>query len=158
MKKRRRSKPNPPKANLPKANSPAEAQSANAELPPPKARRKVVMESFSALFSGPLPTPAMYREYEAILPGIAERIMVMAEKEQAARIENRTEIQSLTIKGRQNSFGQLYAFLIAVLCIGAATFITWQVRTVGAYCIASLLVGTTAVGLVAHFLRKQSRL
>ena len=39
----------------------------------------------SAMYSGPLPPPQMLREYENILPGMANRIMSMAEKEQAIR-------------------------------------------------------------------------
>lgn len=36
-------------------------------------------------FSGPMPPPALFREYDQILPGAAERIMAMAEKEQQHR-------------------------------------------------------------------------
>lgn len=39
----------------------------------------------SAMYAGPLPPPQMLREYENILPGMANRIMSMAEKEQGIR-------------------------------------------------------------------------
>ena len=41
----------------------------------------------AASFSGPLPPPSIYGEYERTLPGSAERILVMAEKEQNHRTE-----------------------------------------------------------------------
>ena len=34
---------------------------------------------FSRMFSGPLPSPDAFREYEAVLPGAADRILGMAE-------------------------------------------------------------------------------
>lgn len=41
--------------------------------------------SISLSYSGPLPHPADLEEYERILPGAADRILSMAEKEQALR-------------------------------------------------------------------------
>lgn len=38
-------------------------------------------------YSGPLPPPALYQEFEKVLPGSAERILAMAEKEQSHRHE-----------------------------------------------------------------------
>lgn len=43
--------------------------------------------SESAAFPDPLPPPAMYRGYEEVLAGSAERVLRMAEKEQAHRIK-----------------------------------------------------------------------
>lgn len=39
------------------------------------------------MFSGPLPPPSMYGEYEGVLKGSADRIFKMAEKEQDHRIK-----------------------------------------------------------------------
>lgn len=38
-----------------------------------------------SMYSGPVPPPAMMQQYEAALPGMADRIMTMAEKEQGMR-------------------------------------------------------------------------
>lgn len=64
---------------------------ANSRLPPkavldalPEQVRSSVVEAAS--FSGPLPPPSMYGEYERVLPGSADRIMGMTEREQAHRI------------------------------------------------------------------------
>ena len=39
----------------------------------------------AALFSGPLPPPGMYREYEEVLPGSANRLMELTEDQQKHR-------------------------------------------------------------------------
>lgn len=39
----------------------------------------------SVSFKGPLPPPALNKEYENVLPGSADRIMLMAESEQQHR-------------------------------------------------------------------------
>lgn len=39
----------------------------------------------AAMYAGPLPPPQMLEQYEATLPGMANRIMSMAEKEQKIR-------------------------------------------------------------------------
>jgi len=39
----------------------------------------------SAMYAGPLPPPQMLREYDEVLPGMADRIMSMAENEQGIR-------------------------------------------------------------------------
>lgn len=45
-----------------------------------------VIEAIAQLdYSGPLPLPAMMREYENITPGLADRIMKLAENEQQIR-------------------------------------------------------------------------
>lgn len=69
-----------------------ESSNPTPRLPPeevldalPERVRDSVVEA--AWFSGPLPPPTMYGEYERTLPGSAERILVMAEKEQDHRIE-----------------------------------------------------------------------
>jgi hypothetical protein len=38
-------------------------------------------------YHGPIPPPALFRQFEEILPGVADRILRMAEKEQDHRIE-----------------------------------------------------------------------
>ena len=68
-----------------------ESPSPASNLPPkeildnlPEHVRVSIVEAAS--FSGPLPPPTMYREYESALPGSAERILAMVEKEQKHRI------------------------------------------------------------------------
>lgn len=54
--------------------------------PPSQVTQRVEMtKTETSLFIGPLPTPDALEKYEQIQPGIAERILQMAEKEQAER-------------------------------------------------------------------------
>jgi uncharacterized membrane protein len=46
-------------------------------------------------FSGLLPHPEVLKEYEAILPGVAERLLVLTEREQANRNDLEKEDQAL---------------------------------------------------------------
>jgi len=49
----------------------------------PEEIREVVLQAAS--FSGPLPPPPMFREYEDVLPGAGDRILSMAERQAAHR-------------------------------------------------------------------------
>ena len=53
----------------------------------PKDTSPEIIERITELtaFSGPLPPASMLREYEATLPGMADRVVAMAEKEQEIR-------------------------------------------------------------------------
>lgn len=56
----------------------------------------------TSLFSGPLPTPEMLEKYEQIYPGIAERILQMAEKEQTERHRQKQELIELEKKNQRD--------------------------------------------------------
>ena len=90
----------------------------------------------------------MYNEYERALPGSAERILVMAEKEQNHRIA--WEETALGTSVRETKLGQWLGFFIAVTCIGAAIFLAVNGHDV----VAGIALGISAVGLVGRFLGK----
>lgn len=48
--------------------------------------RRIIVRKIS--FSGPLPPPGMLRAYEETLPGLADRLMCLTEREQEIRKEN----------------------------------------------------------------------
>lgn len=56
-------------------------------LQPEQAQKaaQIAMQFVAAQYSGPLPLPQHYAQYEEILPGAADRILSMAEKEQSHR-------------------------------------------------------------------------
>ena len=60
----------------------------------------IVHQSQRSIFQGPLPHPEILAKYDSILPGAAERILVMAEKEQNHRINSDEKI----IKGQIKQF------------------------------------------------------
>lgn len=78
-----------------------------------------IVESILASYSGPLPPPSMYRAYEDVLPGSADRILRMAEQEQMLRRRDNGWIllnDSLRVSG---------SVLVSLGLIGAAVAATY---------------------------------
>lgn len=104
----------------------------------------------AASFTGPLPPPSMYRGYEEVNPGSADRILRMAENEQ----EHRTtwEQKALKLNGLNAVAGQYIGLIIALACIGCATYLALNDKTV----VAVILGGVSVTTLVGHFLKNRS--
>ena len=47
--------------------------------------RAIIAQKREIRYSGPIPEPDTFRRYEEVLPGAADRILIMAEKEQNSR-------------------------------------------------------------------------
>lgn len=102
-------------------------------------------------FSGPIPPPSIIRGYEEILPGTADRIISMAERQAAHRQE--MEKQMVRAESRDGLLGVLFAFVIVMTCLVAAVFIVWLVPS-SASAIAGSLLGITGVGsVIATFIK-----
>ena len=86
----------------------------------------------SAHWSGPLPPPAGLEKIDRIIPGGADRLLRMAEKEQSHRIEDAKRGQYL---GWSLAAGALIAAALVSLCRGP-----WQVSVA--------LVGIPVLGAV----------
>lgn len=63
-------------------------------------------------FSGPLPPPEFLEKYEAILPGLADRVVTMAENQSNHRMGSEKLYLMESLK--QASRGQLFAFIIGM--------------------------------------------
>lgn len=70
-------------------------------------------------YEGPLPPSAELERYEAIMPGLADRIVKMAEDQLAHR--QALEVRAVNAGIRHASTGQVIAGIIAVSGLGAAT-------------------------------------
>ncbi len=96
-------------------------------------------------FSGPLPAPADLQRFEQILPGAAERIMCMAEKQAEHR-------QSLELRVIQSGVKKSEQGLIFGLIIGMTAIITGGICAALDQQIAgSFIGGGGIVGLVSVF-------
>lgn len=78
-------------------------------------------------YQGPIPPSLELERYEQVLPGAAERILAMAEREQASRhdredLETRTNIKLAHNGQRIQLFGMVCALIITAACIGAAVY------------------------------------
>lgn len=85
------------------------------ELPINDAEKKVVAARQTVQFSGPLPHPLILEHYNKIVPGAAERILVMAEKQSKHRRELEAKVISSEIKDAK--LGLWFGFLIGMSTI-----------------------------------------
>jgi uncharacterized membrane protein len=69
-------------------------------------------------FSGPIPPPNIISGYEKILPGAADRILAMAEKQSEHRQE--MEKKMVEAESRDGLLGIICGFTLGVGCIAAA--------------------------------------
>jgi uncharacterized membrane protein len=111
-------------------------------------RRGVLVFVEGVSFVGPLPPPELLGAYDKILPGLAERIVLMAEKEQSQRHELGDRI--LKIESRNSLWGLIFAFVIGMTgivggLVVAASGVPWPGAVVSGAALASL-VGTFVYG------------
>ena len=88
----------------------------------------------------------MYGEYDRVLPGSAERILAMAEREQAHRVS--IEGTALQASAKDSRLGQYFGFCLALVCLGGGIYLATQDQTMPAIA----LIVVSALGLAARFL------
>lgn len=93
-------------------------------------------------YSGPIPDPHTLQQYEKILPGAADRILAMAEKEQKNRHENNSKlIKELTLNSR---YGIIIAGILSLLCIVAGVVCALADKT-----LFGLFIGGGGISVIA---------
>ena len=90
------------------------------------ARHRVAM--VSEQYAGPLPPPQMLQQYEATVPGAADRILRMAERESEHRrsLEREVVAAEREDRARQRSerrLGQVLGFVLCVVAIVAGAVV-----------------------------------
>lgn len=110
------------------------------EALPPQQRREVIeIISQRESHSGPLPSPAQLKAYDEVLPGLAERIVQLTEKEQTHR---HTTVDFITRReSRIRERGQICAMIALVIMIGFCAYLV----SIG----SATTAGFVAVGLIA---------
>ena len=96
-------------------------------------------------FSGPLPHPDIISGYERVLPGSAERIFSMAEKEQKFR--HATQEGALTGAVKRDRRGQWMGFIITMCVLLIASIFAYLGNTL----FAGTLIGLDLLGLATVF-------
>lgn len=104
----------------------------------------VVQELYQEFHQGPLPPPRQLVQYEQALPGAAERIMSMAEKEQSHRHKNESRLigGEITLK----FVGQAAAIVSLVLMIGLVGYMVREGHPIQAASLGGIMI-TGVVGL-----------
>jgi uncharacterized membrane protein len=122
------------------------------EVLPPREVSRATRQVLRAIatervFQGPVPPPEYFRGYEEVLPGAADRILRMAEREQEHRIM--WEQEALRAEARNSVLGMKFGFgALIILILGAmgAAFLEMQP-------LALALTGTVLVGVVTSFIQ-----
>jgi uncharacterized membrane protein len=104
-------------------------------------------------FSGPLPAPEHLREYEEIVPGLANRLVVAWEKQS----DHRQGLETTVVHGnvRAQTRGAYLGFIIALVLVSAGV---WLIRD-GFVVPGTTIATTTAVSLAGVFVygRREQR-
>ena len=109
--------------------------------------RRVVQIVRDESYSGPLPHPRHFEQFDSVMPGSASRILAMAEKEQAHR--HYWESTALIFEFSYSLFGLIAGLIVAVGLIVAGI---WTALTNHSG-VAIAFVGASAVGMVGAFIK-----
>lgn len=112
---------------------------------PDKKVERAVAKMIQSEFSGPIPPPSIIKGYEEIMPGTAERIIVMAENQ----AKHRQEMEKIMVnaEARDSLLGVVFAFILGVGCLVASAIIVICVpEKTGA--ISSAMVGITGIASI----------
>ena len=90
-----------------------------------------ILVSQTSIHEGPIPAPESIAKYEAILPGSADRLFRMAEKQmehrQQLEIKEQLRVNDITRKELSSKLlGQIFAFIIALSAISCGTYLISQ--------------------------------
>jgi uncharacterized membrane protein len=96
-------------------------------------------------YSGPLPTASEFAGYDKTLPGAAERLLVMTEKQAEHRQKMDEKIVDKSL--RLNGMGQITSFLIC--CIGFGIGVLFAFKGIETGAIASILGGISPIIIAA---------
>ena len=120
-------------------------------IPESKEELKKLLLAVSQEFAGPIPPPAMMKQYEETLSGSANRIIKMAENQSEHR--QWMEKKRLSLSNREVHLGQIFGLLIGVIAI-----ITGGYTALNGAPIPGGFIGTAGVvGLVSVFVIGSSR-
>ena len=128
-----------------------------------EARQQPVISVEAASWSGPLPLPADFRQYEETLPGAAERILQLAERQQSHRHQIEmaalaTTDKIVTADSRRSYLGIILAFIIAMTgLLGGIMLIATGRGGFGLALCLSMLVGLAAVFVYGARSRRAER-
>ena len=109
-------------------------------------------------FSGPLPAPAVLEQYDKLHPGLAERIVVMAEEEGKHRrqMESRGldgDLKALKWFNLEIILGQVFGFVIAISTVVSGVYLAIDGKE-----LAGSFIGTGGViALAAVFVYGRKR-
>lgn len=118
--------------------------------PPSPPQNQVVTHQVQQ-WAGPLPPPATLEHFERIIPGGADRILQMAEREQAHRVACDSSVLTAAIAEARR--GQFLGAAVAMAAIAAAVANTWLG---GPWQATVALVGVPILGIVQALIGRRA--
>jgi uncharacterized membrane protein len=97
-------------------------------------------------FAGPLPAPDVLQGFETVVPGAAERIIVMAEKEQSARLQREGRLTNMSI------VMVVLGIFSALVSLGVISYLIKYSIDKGYPNVASILASTSLIGVIGLFI------
>ncbi len=112
---------------------------------------KEITQVIEQKFIGPIPPPNIIAGYEDVIPGSADRILSMAERQSSHR--QQMELREIKAESRDSLLGVIFAFMLGAGCILACVVMVISVPSAaGAIC--GSVIGVTGIGsIVTGFLR-----
>src|SRR3989344_1868165 len=105
-------------------------------------------------FSGPLPPPEILRDYEHVLPGLADRVVRMAENQSVHR--QRLESRVIWFDGIRSSLGLVFGLIIALAGIIAGAYLILSGNSTAG--LASLIIPLgVIIGAFVYQKREESK-
>jgi uncharacterized membrane protein len=101
---------------------------------------------YNCIAPGLLPPPEILQKYNSVVPGLADRLVLQAEKQTTHRIA--LEKKLLTSNIWKSFVGLVFAFLIGTLGVGGGLYLTF----VGFNVIGIVFSSATLVSLVMSFI------
>lgn len=107
---------------------------------------RVAVQATQVSYSAPLPEAGQFEHYNNVLPGAADRILSMAEKQSA----HRQKIEKWVVVGDvlRSCFGLFFGFLIALVGLGGAVFLLYSGKSITGLSLA----GGVLASLVSSFI------
>jgi uncharacterized membrane protein len=137
----------------------SQPETTNVEQPPSESQLRAAAMSmaFSAeMYSGPIPPPSIMAEWEKVIPGSADRILKMAEKQSAHRIAMEQKVVDGDM--RRSDRGLIFGFIIAlVMIIGGFIIIGLGHDWAGATIITTSLAGVAGLFVYSYISRDKER-
>jgi uncharacterized membrane protein len=128
-------------------NSVARQAAEAGPLPPPVTPGPGQLSiEYEEHYSGPIPRAAELGNYEAVLPGLANRIVTMAEKQ--AKHRRRLETVDVVFEHIHVTFGQLSALAVAIFF----GWVAWDLGQSGEPLLAGFIGAVDLVALVSVFI------
>ncbi|MBF0590916.1 MAG: DUF2335 domain-containing protein [Nitrospirae bacterium] len=135
------------------------AKKAKSDASPPVSVQPSLTRTRSSAHSGPIPSPQSLAEYDNFLPGLANRIVIMAENNLRHRHEYETEVlrqnnetlklndKIIDYEAKERKRGQIFGFLIGIAGLSTSLMAAYFNHETT----ASIIGSTTVIGLVSAF-------